>query len=116
MTCLMLTHWLPHVVSPMLNPLRTTAFVTRWFSLCYRHLLDKMDEPMEEDEQAEYTDGEGLEDDPSESGYVTNYCETDADADSDYFSGDGLDDLQYCDEAYATEVTGKVCLRCLQAV
>ena len=65
---------------------------------------------MQEVEGQDLTDGEGLDDEvPTRSGYVTNYYETDGDAESDYFSGDGgLDDLEYCDDAFAPEVTGKV--------
>jgi hypothetical protein len=64
-----------------------------------------MDAPMQED--ADFTDVEGLDDGPTESGYVTTYYETDGDEESDYFSGDGLDDLQYCDDTFAAELTGK---------
>lgn len=70
--------------------------------------LERMDAAMQEDEEADYTDGEGLDEGPTGSGYVTHYYETDGDVESDYFSGDGLEDLQFCDDAYTTEMTGKV--------
>lgn len=57
---------------------------------------------------ADVTDGEELDEDPSESGYVTAYYETDGDVESDYFSGDGLADLEYCNDGYSAELTGKV--------
>ena len=77
---------------------------------------------MQDDEGQDLTDGEGLDDvSPTESGYesgyVTNYNESEGDVDSDYFSGDALDDLEYCDDTFATEVTGQVSApRCLGSV